>query len=100
MSDSDFSLFYKAYPKHEGKQKAFDTWVKIKPDNILLNTILTAIKNQKAHKEALKANGEFCPAWPLPATWLNGRRYEDEIPDQDQESERPWFKPLEGALNG
>lgn len=79
MSDSDFDLFYQAYPKHEGRKKALDAWKKIKPVNGLSVTILKSIENQKAHKAALKAKGEFCPAWPLPATWLNGRRWEDEI---------------------
>jgi hypothetical protein len=101
MSDSYFSLFYQAYPKKEAKKKAFDAWKKIEPSNGLLNTILTAIEKQKAHKEALKARKEFCPEWPLPATWLNGRRWEDEIPNEDKAlEERAWFKPLEGALNG
>jgi len=81
MSDSDFELFYKAYPKHEGRDRALKAWKKLKPTDGLLNTIMSAIEKQKRHKERLRAKGEFCPEWPMPATWLNGRRWEDEIPE-------------------
>lgn len=84
MPDPGFDIFFQAYPKHEAKKKALDAWKKIKPTDGLLDTILKAIENQKTHKAALKAQGEFCPAWPLPATWLNGRRWEDEIPEVKQ----------------
>jgi hypothetical protein len=80
MSESDFNLFYQKYPKHEGRKKAFDAWTKIRSENGLLNTILLAIEKQRQHKDHLKVKGEFCPAWPMPATWLNGRRWEDEVP--------------------
>jgi hypothetical protein len=81
MSESNFSLFYLAYPKHEAKKKALDAWKKIKPTDGLLDTILKAVEKQKTHKAALKARGGFVPEWPLPVTWLNGRRWEDEIPE-------------------
>lgn len=45
----------------------------------LLPTILNAIAKQKQAKETAKANGEFFPEWLYPATWLNGRRWEDEV---------------------
>ena len=86
MSESDFGLFYKAYPKHEGKKKAFDAWLKIRSKNVLLNIILPAIERQKEYKAYLKSKGEFCPEWPLPATWLNGRRWEDETPEVEKSS--------------
>ena len=81
LSDSDFDLFYKAYPKHEAKKKALDAWVKLHPDNDLQQAILSAIKKQKIHKAGLKSRNEFCPEWPMPASWLNQRRWEDEIPE-------------------
>ena len=79
---SDFGLFYKSYPKHESKKKAFDAWRKLHPDNDLQQIILSAIKKQKIHKAGLKSRNEFCPEWPLPSTWLNGNRWEDEITEE------------------
>mgnify|MGYP003592542477 CR=1 FL=1 len=84
MSESDlagFESFYSHYPKHEAKKKALDAWIKLNPDNNLKEQILNAIENQKRHKARLKDRNEFCPAWPLPATWLKGHRWEDEIPN-------------------
>jgi len=77
--DSDFDVFYQTYPKHIGRKKALDAWVKIKPDNGLCEIILGAIEKQKTYRTLLKTRGEFVPEWPHPATWLNGRRWEDEI---------------------
>jgi len=45
----------------------------------LVPTLLDAIDKQIKVKETKKAKGEFTPEWPHGATWLNGRRWEDEI---------------------
>lgn len=82
MSDSDlaaFDNFYSHYPKHEARKKAQEAWMKLHPDSALQERILTAIGQQKKHKDGLKDRNEFCPDWPLPATWLNGQRWEDEV---------------------
>lgn len=81
---SDFDLFYKSYPKHEGRKKAVDSWKKLHPDNALQQIILSAIEKQKTHKAGLKSRNEFCPEWPMPATWLHQRRWEDEIPEAEK----------------
>ena len=81
-----FSVFYEAYPKHEGKREALKAWQKIKLDNGQLEIILTAIEKQKKYKEHLKSKNQFYPEWPMPATWLNGQRWEDEI----QEVKESW----------
>jgi DNA-binding transcriptional regulator GbsR (MarR family) len=86
---SDFESFYAAYPKHEAKKGAFAAWQKVNIENGIFEEILRAIEKQKVHKEQLKKNREFCPNWPLPATWLNGRRWEDEIPGDGQTSDDP-----------
>jgi hypothetical protein len=81
---SDFEKFYSAYPKREAKKKALDAWVKLHPDKDLQQIILSAIEKQKIHKDGLKSRNEFCPEWPMPATWLNQGRYEDEIPEVEK----------------
>ncbi len=45
----------------------------------LLPTLLDAIEEQRQAKERAKGKGEFVPEWPYAATWLNGRRWEDEV---------------------
>ncbi|MBN1830006.1 MAG: hypothetical protein JW884_12815 [Deltaproteobacteria bacterium] len=98
-SDSDFMRFYQAYPNRQARAKAYQAWKKLKVGNGLLQSILTAIENQKTHKAALKARGEFCPEWPMPATWLNGRRWEDEIPVVTKTDASGYFKKTWGATN-
>ena len=78
-----FTVFYSAYPKHTGKKKALEVWLKLKPSEELLQTILKGIEVQKRSNQWQKNNGEFIP---YPATWLNGRRWEDEACDIKQET--------------
>jgi len=70
-----FKIFYSAYPKKKGKVAAIKAWSKILPDETLLQTMLCAIEKQKRSHSWIKEGGEYVPH---PATWLNGRRWEDE----------------------
>ena len=74
--DDGFTNFWKAYPRHTGKAAAVKAWEKCKPDAELQATILAAIAVQANSKEWLKDGGSFIPH---PATWLNGKRWEDEV---------------------
>ena len=68
-----FDEFWRAYPNKKDKQKAMKAWSKHKPD---LKKVLSAIKAQKNSEQWKKDNGQFIP---LPTTWLNGARWEDEV---------------------
>ncbi len=51
-------------------------WQKLKPDEKTLNDMLEAIERHKQSDEQWhRNNGQYIP---LPSTWLNGRRWEDE----------------------
>lgn len=71
-----FDDFWKAYPRHVNKQAAMKAFEKVNPDEDLLKTIIDAIEKQKKSEQWSKDNGQFIPH---PATWLNGKRWEDEI---------------------
>ena len=78
----NFLSFWKEYPNKAAKKKAYEAWQKLeKKGNIeaLLPTLLDAIEKQKQAKEIKKAKGEFTPEWPHGATWLNDKRWEDEV---------------------
>lgn len=66
-----FDQFYTAYPRKIGKENARKAWLKLKVDDDLLLIILAALKNQIAGWTDQK----FIPH---PATWLNGKRWEDQ----------------------
>ena len=89
---ADFNEFWRVYPKRMGKQDALRAWSKLKVSGNLLDIIIAAVKAQSRRPEWMKDGGQFVP---LPATWLNGRRWEDEVgvpdiqshPDGSTESE-------------
>lgn len=72
-----FADFYSAYPKHESRQTALKAWNKLQPDELLRRKIFTAVARWSKSEQWTKDRGQFIP---LPATWLNGRRWEDEPP--------------------
>jgi len=68
-----FDKFWEAYPNKKDKQKAIKAWIKHQPDIV---SVLKAIVVQKNSEQWKKDNGQYIP---LPTTWLNGARWEDEI---------------------
>lgn len=74
-STTEFDEFWKAYPRHVDKQKARKAWAKLRPPP--LKAILDALTWQRELPDWRKENGDFVP---YAATYLNGRRWEDEPP--------------------
>ena len=77
-----FAEFWAQYPKKVGKgaaEKAFD---RIKPDKQTFDRMMDAISAQKRSRQWTENNGQYIPN---PATWLNQRRWEDELPQGETE---------------
>ena len=72
-----FEMFWSAYPRHVNKQAALKAFKKINPDDAVMEIILREIERQSKSAQWTKDNGQFIPH---PATWLNGNRWEDELP--------------------
>jgi hypothetical protein len=72
---SDFERFWHAYPKRKNKQDALNAWLKLAPDAAVLEAIEAALVWQRVQPDWVKEGGQFVP---YPATYLNGRRWEDE----------------------
>lgn len=75
MSDSNFDDFYSCYPRHEGKgqaEKAYRAALKI----VSGDKILESCKALAEHHAALGTDKQYIK---LPATWLNGKCWEDEL---------------------
>lgn len=70
-----FDEFWSAYPKKKAKEAARKAWAKLKPDETLGKEIIQAVIESAKTKDWLKENGKFIP---YPATYLNGKRWEDE----------------------
>lgn len=71
--DEEFNLFWDAYPRKEGKQKARAAFDKV---TVSLDVLLEAIEQQKQSAQWSKDGGQYIPH---PTTWLNGKRWEDEV---------------------
>lgn len=73
--EADFDKFWSAYPRKAGsKQKARQAFEKV---DVPLEVLLRAIETQKRSPQWTKDGGQYIPH---PTTWLNGRRWEDDIP--------------------
>lgn len=73
--DEMFNKFWKAYPKRRDKKRAYKVFMKIKPNNELLQQMLDCIEREKKSLDWLKDNGQYIP---YPSSWLNGERWNDE----------------------
>lgn len=74
--EQKFNEFWKIYPKKRDKAQARKIWLKLKPNDELFNKIIMAVKEQAQTEQWQKDNGQYIP---YPSTWLNGKRWEDEI---------------------
>lgn len=70
-----FEAFWEAYPRKTAKADALKAWSKLSPDEPLRAVILAAVQAQSLSDEWTRDGGRFVPHG---ATWLNGRRWEDE----------------------
>lgn len=77
-----FLDFWTAYPRKSGKKAALRAWQNLDPPAPLQEKIQNALRRQKASGQWLRENGRYIP---LPATWLNQGRWEDELPGGDSD---------------
>ena len=71
-----FEMFYSAYPKKRAREDALKAWGQghIQPDD--LKKLLPAIAAQKKTEDWRKDKGKYIP---LPASWIRGKRWNDEL---------------------
>lgn len=81
-----FDRFWKAYPRHEGKEPARRAWRRLKPNIQLCHIMSAALERQKTYENWQRDGGRYIP---MPATWLNQRRWEDEQPRPAQAAPDP-----------
>ena len=74
-NDPLFDVFWKAYPRKEGKPKAQKTFGKLKVTPELLQDIMSELNRQAKAKDWKHINTKYIP---LAQTWLNRRDCEEE----------------------
>jgi hypothetical protein len=75
-----FDRFWKAYPRKVGKGKAEDSFARYRPDDELTDVMIRAVEAAKQTAQWQREGGQYIPH---PATWLNQRRWEDEMPQPE-----------------
>lgn len=75
--DKRFDQFWEAYPRKTAKENARKAFAKHKFNDDTLHTVLEALNAQKTSDQWQKEGGQFIP---YAATWLNQRRWEDDLP--------------------
>lgn len=78
-----FELFWSRYPRKEGKKKAREKWKRLNPDPVLFARIMAGL-DKHIHSEQWRRG-----VIPHPTTWLNGERWEDELPTGDRGGPEP-----------
>ncbi len=81
-----FEKFWELYPKKKGKEKAQRAWQRLKPDERLYQLMTSALELDKQSETWCRENGRFIP---YPASWLNGRRWEDEHQTTTPQADAP-----------
>lgn len=72
-----FDEWYALYPRKTARGNAEKAWASLKPSDELIDTMIAALLGQREQPDWTKDNGAFIPH---PATWLNGKRWMDELP--------------------
>jgi len=72
-----FAQFWTLYPRKTGRGAAQAKWTSLHLHNSLVDTVLESVRQHRLCDQWTTANGRFIP---LPATWLNQRRWEDTVP--------------------
>lgn len=80
--DPGFQAFWSAYPRKTAKANALKAFEKLNPDGDLMKMMLGALSRWSKSEQWIKDNGQYIPH---AATWLNGRRWEDELKGQEPE---------------
>ncbi len=72
-----FDRFWGCYPKKVAKEPARKAWAKLRPDTTLAKRIIAAVEQYAGTDGWQRDGGRYVPN---PTTFLNQRRWEDDIP--------------------
>lgn len=75
VCDTHFDEFWAQYPKKVDKQDTEKVWAKLRPDDELFAAIMAGLARAKTSEQW--QTEKYIPS---PRRWLNGRKWEDELP--------------------
>ncbi len=81
----EFNAFWDAYPKKRGKGNAVKAWNNVVTGKEVIYEIMEALESARKCKDWSRDKGQFIP---YPATWLNGRRWQDDYSDAESDGSK------------
>ena len=86
--EARFQAFWGMYPRKDAKSKAKEAWAKLERmgevDTVLMGAILASVTVHQRTEQWQREGGRYVP---MAATWLNQRRWEDEVPQAAKQAE-------------
>ena len=86
--EARFQAFWSMYPRKDAKSKAKEAWAKLERmgevDTELMGAILAAVTVHSCTEQWQRENGRYVP---MASTWINQRRWEDEVPAAEKKSD-------------
>ena len=89
----DFERFWSLYPRKVSKADAKKAWAKIKVTADLFDLMAKSLAAWTVSTDWTKDGGQFIPH---ASTWLNGKRWEDELPAPAGASQASARRPASG----
>jgi len=71
-----FNRFWNVYPKKKSKGDAEKAFRALNPDEPMVESMISKVKELAKTRDWLKDNGQFIPH---PASWINSKGWEDEV---------------------
>jgi len=72
----DFDIFWGEFPRKQSKSTARSAWKRLRPSKPTLSLIMKGLQEWKLSSQWAKDKGQVIP---YASTWLNQRRWEDEL---------------------
>ena len=98
--NAEFELFWNVYPNKKGKKKALEAYTKLYKSHSLPDDLFDIVDQWSITDNWKNEGGKYIP---FPATWLNGERWNDELPSSKSRLDKPagkidYAKGFEGVL--
>lgn len=72
----EFEIFWEAYPRKQKKKEALRAWESMNCGNGLFGKVMEKLEAFKRSDSWTRDGGRFIP---MPASWINGERWNDEV---------------------
>lgn len=76
-TDDSFAAFWAVYPRKVAKLAALKAWRRVATSDAVVEQVMAGLRARLPEWEKMSVNAARCFI-PHPATFLNGRRWEDE----------------------